>query len=61
MKRLNAYKAGEYNEDDTVVVELDKATAILVITDLLQDISDTGVGKLVLRTSDNKFLILRVA
>lgn len=50
----------DFPDDNTEVLVMSKDTAIKLIQDLAQDLGNTGISKLVLRTEDNRYFILQV-
>jgi hypothetical protein len=44
----------------TEVIEMDKETAVKLINDLVQDLSQTGIRKEIFRTNEDKWIVFKV-
>ena len=61
MHKVTARKTNlDFDENKATLVSLEKGAAVDLIQDLVLDLAGLGEGKLVLRLSDGKFLILKV-
>lgn len=60
MKTLHIQEAKRFDTEKTTVVTMSKETCVLLIKDLVEDLANTGVGKLVLQTNENEYLIFKL-
>ena len=58
-KIINMYQS-KHVPSNTELLVINKDTAVSIIQDLANDLANTGITKLVLRTDDNRFFIIQV-